>query len=150
MNLRPLLALAFISTSLSNCSHSVRPYSDKREAARVEGREVMQSAGQLAFDEGRVDGQSDRSNGEPDNYRRHSPMYTPATEKAYADGYREGYQSSAAATEPERDGTYNQGFDYGMRDRARGKPSDPDAYVGEIGARSRASFARGYLDGYNR
>ena len=86
-----LLVSFCICLCLSHCAQSVRPYSGKREAVRVEARDVEQTAGQIVFDEAKLAGQTDRSIGDPDNYRRHSPMYTPATEKAYADGYHEGY-----------------------------------------------------------
>lgn len=145
-----LLALISIVVCLSQCSHSVRPYSDKREQSRVEKRDVEQTEQQIIHDEGKQAGQSDRARGDPDNYRRHSPMYTPATEKAYADGYREGYNPTGAANEPVRDEGYDQGFDAGMKDRARKKASDPDAHIGEYDAKLRASFERGYLEGYNR
>ena len=95
-----LPGLVFIAVSLSHCSHSVRPYSDKREEARVEKRDVEQTEQQIIYAEGKQAGQSDRARGDPDNYRRHSPMYTPATEKAYADGYREGYNPGALQTTP--------------------------------------------------
>ncbi len=144
-----LLAVIPVTLVLSHCANSVRPYSDKREQSRTEVRDVQQTAAQFAFEDGKQAGQTDRAHGDPDNYRRHSPMYAPATERAYADGYREGY-GSASPAEPARDAVYNQGFDYGMRDRARQKPRDPEAHVGEYDAASRASFDQGYLDGYNR
>ena len=92
--------LLCLSLGLSHCAQSVRPYSDKREAARIDARETGQSIEQLAYEDGKQAGQADRALGDPDNYRRHSPMYTPATEKAYADGYRDGYNPPGAEIAP--------------------------------------------------
>ena len=135
---------------LAQCAHKVKPYTSQQEARRVEAREVEQTGEQLAFGDGKEAGRRDRSAGDPDNYRRHSPMYRPATEKAFADGYREGYQSIAAPGDPARDEGYQLGFDLGVKDRSRKKPSDPEAHAGEYDAKLRASFERGYADGYNR
>lgn len=87
-----LIALFFPALLLSSCK-SVRPYSDKREKQRVEQRDEAQTAAQAVFEDGKQAGQRDKSLGEPNNYHRHSPYYTPATEAAFADGYREGYGS---------------------------------------------------------
>ncbi len=57
-------------------------------------------------------------------------------------------QGAAQQAQP-RDPTYNQGYDYGLRDRTGGRVADPAAQVGRYDPRYRASFERGYYDGYN-
>ena len=148
MKPRHLFSFILLSLCLAHCAHSVKPYSDKREASRATAHEMVQTDEQFAFADGRQAGQRDVALGDRDSYRRHSPMYTPATENAYADGYHEGYGGTTAA--PVRDEGYQQGFDYGMRDRAGRKASDPDAHIGEYDPRLRASFERGYVDGFNK
>ena len=86
----PPLALWIPVLLLVSCK-SVRPYSEKREQQRVEQRDEVQTAAQVLFEEGKQAGQRDKALGDPNNYHRHSPLYTPATEAAFADGYREGY-----------------------------------------------------------
>lgn len=90
--MKPSIFLALVSPALliSSCK-SVRPYSDKREQQRVEQRDEAQTAAQAIFEEGKQAGQRDKALGEPNNHHRHSPLYTPSTEAAFADGYREGY-----------------------------------------------------------
>ncbi|MBX7210050.1 MAG: hypothetical protein K1X78_17160 [Verrucomicrobiaceae bacterium] len=141
---------------LSQCSHSVKPYSSKQEARRVEAREAETTMEQLVFKDGKEAGQADKASGGPDSYRRHSPLYTPHTERAFADGYREGYHAGDttaaapnASTAAPRDEGYESGYDRGTRDRARRKAADPDAYVGDYDPQLRASFERGYADGFN-
>ena len=97
---RFICLISLASGLLTHCTQSVRPYSNKREAARVDAREEGQTIEQLAYEDGKQAGQADRALGDPDSYRRHSPMYTPATEKAYADGYRDGYNPSGQAGAP--------------------------------------------------
>lgn len=99
-NYLPLVSFLGLPLALSHCSQSVRPYSEKREAARIEAREQGQSLDQLIYEEGRQAGQRDRTLSDPDSYRRHSPLFTPATEKAFADGYRDGYGSGDAQPSP--------------------------------------------------
>lgn len=49
----------------------------------------------------------------------------------------------------ERDAAYQQGYDYGLRDRTGGRVADPAVHVGRYDPRKRSSFERGYYDGYN-
>lgn len=146
MKLPGILSSLFVSVMLSNCTQSVRPYSAEQEKQRTETREDRQTDLRRVYQQGLDDGRSDAAEHQGPRH----VAYVTAAEKAYGDGYRDGYSAAANANEPVRDAAYNQGFDYGMRDRARKKPSDPDAYIGEYDSRFRASFERGYLDGYNR
>jgi hypothetical protein len=146
--------LIVLLTALTQCT-TPDPYTPQQEQWRSDMREQDREQSSRAYQLGIQDGRMDFANGEANNYRRHLARYTPSTERAYADGYGEGYQSGAAdggasVTEPFRDAAYNQGYDYGVRDRVRGKPSDPDAYWGTYDARQQPSFTRGYQDGYNR
>lgn len=148
MNSPPRLILTSLCLLLAHCSTSAPPYTTEREAWRADVREFERDLQQSTYRRGIEDGRMDFSNGESNNYRRHIARYDSQTEKAYADGYATGYMGGGIA--PVRDAAYNQGFDYGMRDRTRGKPADLDAHFGEYDARFRESFERGYLDGYNR
>lgn len=134
----------------AGCAHRVKPYTTKQEQAKVETQQVELSGMQLAFADGKESGERDRMAGDPDNYRRHSPLYRPATEKAFADGYREGFRPPLATNGAVRGEGYSLGFDAGTRDRARSKPADPDAHAGEYKAELRPEFERGYLDAYGR
>jgi hypothetical protein len=48
-----------------------------------------------------------------------------------------------------KDAAYQQGFDYGVRDRTGGRVADPATHVGRYDPRKRSNFERGYYDGYN-
>lgn len=50
---------------------------------------------------------------------------------------------------PSNDPVYQQGYDYGLRDRVSGRQNDPGAHTGRYDPRSRRSFERGYSDAYN-
>jgi hypothetical protein len=143
MKLPRFLSSVLASIVLSSCASAVKPYSSEQEAWRVDVREGQQSELRRLYEQGLHDGRFDAAEHQGPRH----VAYVTAAEKAYGDGYREGY---GAAGEPVRDEAYNQGFDYGMRDRARKRPSDPEAHIGDYDARFRLSFERGYLDGYNR
>ncbi len=59
-----------------------------------------------------------------------------------------GYPSGSPAPQT-NDPYYQQGYDYGLRDRVSGRPSDPTAHTGRYDPRYRRSFERGYVDAYN-
>jgi hypothetical protein len=152
--MRKILPVIALMVTLTQCT-TPAPYTPLQEQWRSDVREQDRELSSRAYQLGIQDGRMDFANGEANNYRRHLARYSSATERAYADGYGEGYQSGAASggasvTEPFRDAAYNQGYDYGVRDRVRGKPSDPDAYWGTYDARQQPSFMRGYQDGFNR
>lgn len=146
MKLPGILSSVLASIVLSSCAHSVKPYSAEQEKWRADVREGQQTELRRLYEQGLHDGRSDAAEHQGPRH----VAYVTAAEKAYGDGYREGYGAAGTAGEPVRDEAYNQGFDYGMRDRARKKPSDPDAHIGDYDARFRSSFERGYLDGFNR
>jgi hypothetical protein len=50
---------------------------------------------------------------------------------------------------PTNDPVYQQGYDYGLRDRVGGRPNDPGAHTGRYDPRNRRSFECGYVDAYN-
>lgn len=50
---------------------------------------------------------------------------------------------------PSNDPAYQQGYDYGLRDRVSGRQNDPGAHTGRYDPRNRRSFERGYSDAYN-
>lgn len=58
-------------------------------------------------------------------------------------------QQQAPQQQPARDPVYNQGYDYGLRDRTSGRAADPSAFVGRYDPRYRSSFERGYYDAFN-
>ena len=91
---------------------------------------------------------------------------------AYRDGYNQSYSQSSSSlnnlNQPppyyppqgggypqqqpapaETDAAYQQGYDYGLRDRMAGRVADPAAHVGRYDPRKRSNFDRGYYDGYN-
>ncbi len=123
----------------------------------------------MAFERGQQDGLADAQQQQSQNYQRHPSRYDRNTEMAYRDGYNQRYsqtinsrgefggspnqglaqQQGAAQQSLPRDPTYNQGYDYGLRDRTGGRAADPAAQVGRYDPRYRSSFERGYYDGYN-
>ncbi|WP_395753481.1 hypothetical protein [Prosthecobacter sp.] len=150
------------------------PYANPyRQDMRDQGTQVNG----MAFERGQQDGQTDAQQGQVQDYRHYPSRYDRNTEMAYRDGYNQSYgltvnsqretgnypyanqgmqqpqQQQGGMQQPQqqapRDPTYNQGYDYGLRDRTAGRPSDPAAQVGRYDPRYRASFERGYYDGYN-
>lgn len=135
-----------------------RPFSDERENYRAEAREWDQRQNQYAYERGLSDGKADASAGEPKSYDGHEQSYTLSTRGAYIAGYDAGYAEGDSQnpsvpgyppeTRVERDPAYNQGYDYGLRDRVAGRPADVDAHTGSFDPRFRRSFESGYLDAY--
>ena len=133
----------------------------------------------MAFERGQQDGQSDAQQGLPPDYTRYPSRFDRNTTMAYRDGYNQrynqirssqgqlgvnpGYNNQPGALPPppgaaqqqvpqqqqQRDPIYNQGYDYGLRDRTNGRAADPTAYVGRYDPRYRSSFERGYYDAFN-
>lgn len=149
------------------------PYSDQREQWRAQTREQAQQENQMAYERGISDGRADAGANLPKSYQRHYQSYTPATQAAYQQGYEQGYlpplapMPGGAALSPNtapapsaapaaghapaavNDPVFQQGYDYGLRDRVAGRPNDPGAHTGRYDPRGRRSFERGYVDGYS-
>lgn len=148
------------------------PYANPyRQDMRDQGAQMNS----MAFERGQQDGQADAQQGQSQNYRRYPSRYDRNTEMAYRDAYNQsygltmnsrrelGYPSQGMEQQqpqwgapqqpqqqqPQRDPAYNQGYDYGLRDRTGGRVADPSAYVGCYDPRYRSSFERGYYDAYN-
>lgn len=138
-----------------------RPYSDQREQYRNDVRDYSQEENQRANERGEEDGRLDYAGGEQRSYLRHYRNYTEGTRAAYQDGYDRGYGTAPLSNggangsngggndyRSQPDPSYNQGYDYGLRDRVAGRPSDPGAYTGSYDPRFRRSFEQGYADAY--
>lgn len=148
------------------------PYSDPYR--RSEMREQGNDLNRMAYERGIQDGRDDAQARQSQNYNRHRSSFDRSTEMAYRDGYNQGHGEASsslgggymnsqppsyggsytpplppAANAPVRDAGYNQGYDYGLRDLTSGRPPDPAAHTGRYDPRHRASFERGYYDGYN-
>lgn len=149
------------------------PYTQQQEQWRTQERDQAQQQNQMAYERGISDGRADANANLPKNYQRHYQSYTPATQPAYQQGYDQGYLPPLAPlpggggwTPPQQPGVpsypgggytppqvndpvYQQGYDYGLRDRVSGRANDPGAHTGRYDPRSRRSFERGYVDGYS-
>lgn len=136
-----------------------------QQDTREQGAQLSRQAYERGWREGQIDAQQRQ----PQDYNRHYQSYDRNTEMAYRDGFNQGYASVAGnhqgggyppatggypdpATPPpvQRDPAYNQGYDYGLRDRTGGRLADPAAHVGRYDPRYRSSFERGYQDAYNQ
>lgn len=59
------------------------------------------------------------------------------------------YPDSGSPSAPSsNDPSYNQGYEYGLRDRVSGRQADAGAHVGAYDPRYRRSFERGYYDAF--
>lgn len=142
------------------------PYANNpyRQDLRDQGTQLNRQAYENGVQDGRADAQQRQSQ----DYHRHSTRFDRNTVLAYRDGYNQGYSmmsnsqrevggsypngygNQPAPQQPaQRDPAYNQGYDYGLRDRTSGRIADPAAQVGRYDPRYRSSFERGYYDGYN-
>ncbi len=140
------------------------PYANPyRQDMRDQGSQMSS----MAFERGQQDGRSDAQQRQSQNYHRYPSRFDRNTEMAYRDGYNQSYGLTHSSLgeigsygnpgmgqqpQPQqapRDPAYNQGYDYGLRDRTAGRVADPAAQVGRYDPRYRASFDRGYYDGYN-
>lgn len=149
------------------------PYTDQREQYRTQAQDQAQQQNQLAYERGISDGRADSQAGLLKNYARHFQSYTPSTQAAYRAGYDQGFLPQLAplpgvpnpwqqqpqtpvypvqgtyTPPPANDPVYNQGYDYGLRDRVAGRQNDPAAHTGSYDPRYRRNFERGYSDAYN-
>lgn len=149
------------------------PYANQYQY-RQDMRDRGSQMSSMAFERGQQDGQADAQQRQSQNYHRYPSRFDRSTEMAYRDGYNQsysqtnsslggigGYPNQGAWQQPQpnalpppqqqqpRDPIYNQGYDYGLRDRTGGRVADPAAQVGRYDPRYRSSFERGYYDGYN-
>lgn len=88
---------------------------------------------------------SDRGQGgnyAPPAYGSNAPGY-PSNQ-----GQGQGYTPPAPTAPATNDPGYNQGYEYGLRDRVAGKQADAGAHVGRYDPRQRRSFERGYYDAF--
>ncbi|MFO1439158.1 MAG: hypothetical protein U1F81_12650 [Verrucomicrobiaceae bacterium] len=150
------------------------PYGDPyRSQYRQDMRDQGRQMNQMAYERGWQDGQADAQRRQSQNYNRYrTSRFDRSTEMAYRDGYNQSYAQSSSSlnnlNQPppyyppqgggyqqpqpapaENDAAYQQGYDYGLRDRVGGRVADPAAHVGRYDPRKRSSFERGYYDGYN-
>jgi hypothetical protein len=131
-----------------------RPYSEAREEYRSSANDYVRDQNIDAYNRGYQDGNQDFGVGEAKSYLRHANNYDETTRAAYQDGYNKGYGSTpppsmgGPAVQGAVDPAYNQGYDYGMRDRVAGRRADPDAYAGSYDPRFRRSFERGYYEAF--
>ncbi|MFN7563018.1 MAG: hypothetical protein ACK5TH_14645 [Prosthecobacter sp.] len=150
------------------------PYGDPYgQQHRADMRDQGRQMNQMAFERGWQDGQMDAQRRQSQNYNRHrGARFDPNTELAYRDGYNQGFASISSSLNnlnqgpppypqqgggfqqpppapAENDAAYQQGYDYGLRDRVGGRVADPAAHVGRYDPRKRSNFDRGYYDGYN-
>lgn len=162
-----LLPLLLTQCVDPNGQNGADPYANPyRQDMRDQGSQMNS----MAFERGQQDGQSDAQQGQSQSYQRYPSRFDRNTEMAYRDGYNQRYSQmvssqgqlgtypnqgtaqqppqGAAQQPPPRDPIYNQGYDYGLRDRTGGRVADPTAYVGRYDPRYRASFERGYNDAF--
>lgn len=142
------------------------PYANNpyRQHLRDQGSDLNRQA----YEAGIQDGRSDAQQRMAQDYRHYPSRFDRNTEMAYRDGYNQGYtlmrnsqgelggaypndygNQPQQPAQPQRDPAYNQGYDYGLRDRTGGRVADPTAHVGRYDPRYRSSFERGYYDAYN-
>ncbi len=167
-----LLALA-LPLLLTQCADTYGPNGGDPYANpyRQDMRDQGAQMNAMAFERGQQDGQEDALRGQTENYQRHSSHFDRNTAMAYRDAYNHrysetinsrseagGYPTQAtplhqphptAVQQPGRDPVYNQGYDYGLRDRTGGRVADPAGHVGRYDPRYRSSFERGYYDAYH-
>ncbi len=166
----PLLASLALPLLLTQCvdpyygPNGGDPYANNpyRQDMRDQGTQMNR----MAYERGQQDGRADSQQRQSQSYQRHTSRFDRNTEMAYRDGYNQsyglmhnsqgelgGYGNQGGAPPPSptlaRDPGYNQGYDYGLRDRTSRRIADPAAQVGRYDPRYRSSFERGYYDGYN-
>jgi hypothetical protein len=177
MKILPVLATAALLSScidpyMNNMGRD--PYADPYGSQhRADMRDQGRQMNQMAFERGWQDGQADAQRRQSQNYNRYrTSRFDRSTEMAYRDGYDRGYSQAgsslnnlnqAPAYPPaggvfgappqqppaQNDAAYQQGYDYGLRDRVGGRMADPAVHVGRYDPRKRANFERGYYEGYN-
>jgi len=152
--MKRIIALLFLSLAFTQCTWlglrrkpgTLNPVVTKE---RWEDRDRARSA----FEDGKADGAADAARGTPKDYKAHTGHFDSQTEPGYREGYNQGFdQSSAngtgktltAAEQAARDA----GYAAGLRDRRRGRGSDPDQYAGTYDAKLASWFLDGYQEGF--
>ncbi len=118
----------------------------QRNSYRNQGRFAPAAA--AAYRDGYERGYAAESSNRPPPQQPPPPVYGNGGGGSYPYPQQSGYGNPAPQPQPQRDPTYNQGYDYGLRDRVGQRPQDPDAHTGSYDPRFRQSFQRGYADGY--
>lgn len=130
---------------------SANPYSPEREAFRISQHERADAVLRATFERGVEDGRLDASQGRPPDPGSRAAAYPdPASRKAYADGYRQGFSPPPNSSPPPSSAAYSQGYDFGLRDRLAGRPSDPDAHTATADPVFKAAFIQGYMDAFEQ
>lgn len=148
-----------------------------RNQSRDQGQQQNQYAYERGISDGRADANANLPKSYARHYQSYTPATQAAYQQGYDQGYLPqlaplpgtgGYNqqpswqqpapqsqvptypgSSSYTPPPTNDPVYQQGYDYGLRDRVGGRPNDPGAHTGRYDPRNRRSFERGYVDAYN-
>ncbi len=115
---------------------------------RLEGRENERAA----FEDGSADGSADAGRGAANDYTSHRGRFNSHTEKAYREGYGQGFARSAAGGHESKltaaqQATRDAGFAAGVRDRRMNRGADPDSHAGTYDAKLSSWFLDGYQEG---
>lgn len=77
--------------------------------------------------------------------------YAPSGQAPAYPGQGQGYVAPyqpPAPPQSSNDPGYNQGYEYGLRDRVAGRQADAEAHVGAYDPRYRRTFEKGYYDAF--
>lgn len=117
--------------------------------------------GPRSYSKGFECGKSDGRSGRSESYSRHRGEYNPRYESSFRDGYSRGYDEGRRERPSHSHGDrddyfggpdewYKSGYALGKRDRREGKSCNYSRHDRHYDGRTRAQFARGYNDGYDR
>ncbi len=149
-----------------------------RNQTRDQGQQQNQYAYERGISDGRADANANLSKSYARHYQSYTPATQAAYQQGYDQGYlpplaplpgaggfhqqpqwqqqplpntqAPTYPGSGGYTPPPtNDPAYQQGYDFGLRDRVAGRANDPAAHTGRYDPRNRRSFGRGYVDAYN-
>ena len=145
----PLPFLLPLALALTQCTW-LRPPADPSKVEplvaqeRAEGKEREHQA----YENGKADGAADAARGDIKNHKAHSERFTPSTERAYQEGYMEGFgKGGPGLVTAEQQAAHDAGYAAGLKDRRRGRGSDPDQYKGTYNAKLESWFVDGYYEG---
>ena len=131
-----LLALLPFTLALSQCAW-LRPAPDpsKVNPLVAQDRTEARERDHQAYENGKADGAADAARGDIKNYKAHSERFTPSNESAYREGYLEGFgKGGPGLVTAEQQAAHDAGYAAGLKDRRRGRGSDPDQYKGTYDA----------------
>jgi hypothetical protein len=148
-----------------------------RNQTRDQSQQQNQLAYERGVSDGRADANANLPKSYTRHYQSYTPATQAAYQQGYDQGYlpqlaplpgiggynqQPSWQQPTPQTQvptypggsgytppPTNDPVYQQGYDYGLRDRVGGRPNDPGAHTGRYDPRNRRSFERGYVDAYN-